>query len=273
MRITLLLPLSLFACALWSDRLQAQTPQQLIKLRGIIIVANGSGGTVGTTRSVLKAVGWSGLNVGVVTQHWSKEQGPAYDHNDVINHHRHGMQIAQAVSRYRSINPALQIVLLGHSSGNAVVLAAAKYLPPDSVDRIVLLAPSVSCSYDLRPALRTSRYGIDSFYSEFDVTLGIATDMFGTADGMRNKPSAGVVGFSAYWTRLTEPKLLWKLRQYKWNEGYFQFGANGAHYSWTNSKFIFSFVLPGLFPTPSQDGDINSDHSTGSQPKTPRQSS
>jgi hypothetical protein len=37
-------------------------------------------------------------------------------------------------------------------------------LPADGVNRLVLLAPSVYVAYDLRPALRAARGGIDVFH-------------------------------------------------------------------------------------------------------------
>ena len=69
-------------------------------------------------------------------------------------------------------------------------------LPPDSVDRIILLAPSVCTSYDLRPALRTARHGIDVFYSTEDrVILGLGMRIVGTAEHDCDI-AAGQVGFS-----------------------------------------------------------------------------
>ena len=70
------------------------------------------------------------------------------------------------MTAYRQAYPGRKVYLVGHSAGCAVVLAAAERLPTDSVDRLILLAPSVCVTYDLRPALRTVRCGIDVFYSD-----------------------------------------------------------------------------------------------------------
>jgi pimeloyl-ACP methyl ester carboxylesterase len=90
-----------------------------------------------------------------------------------------------------------RISLLGHSAGCAVVLAAAEILPPDSVDRIILLAPSVCDAYDVRPTLRAARDGMDVFYSSRDcLILGVGMRIFGTAE-RQCRTAAGAVRLHA----------------------------------------------------------------------------
>src|SRR5947207_2649584 len=73
--------------------------------------------------------------------------------------------------------------------------AAAEFLPPDSVERVVLLAPSVSAEYDLGPALACAREGIDVFHSGRDrAYLGLGVRLLGTAD-RHWSDAAGRVGF------------------------------------------------------------------------------
>ena len=70
---------------------------------------------------------------------------------------------------FHDANPERPVFLLSHSSGAAVILAAAESLPPDAVDGIVLLTPVVSPRFDLRIAVQASAGGIDSFYSARDL--------------------------------------------------------------------------------------------------------
>jgi pimeloyl-ACP methyl ester carboxylesterase len=87
------------------------------------------------------------------------------------------------------------VYLVGHSAGCAVALAAGDVLPPDSLRRIVLLAPSISADYDVRPALRSARDGIDVFFSSRDVFyLGFGAAITGTADRRWSSPAAGRTG-------------------------------------------------------------------------------
>ena len=118
------------------------------------------------------------------------------DHKDHCNHLSQGRQLAAQVLAYRQAYPGRRVYLVGHSAGSAVVLAAADLLPPDSVDRIILLAPSVCESYDLRPALRTVRKSIEVFYSDEDwLILGMCMQIVGTAEGSCRE-AAGKCGFS-----------------------------------------------------------------------------
>ena len=90
-----------------------------------------------------------------------------------------GQRLACRVTALRQASPAAEVYLVGHSAGCAVVLAAAESLPPGGVNRIILLAPSASLDYDLRPALRCARGGIDVFYSDRDVAyLGLGVSAF-----------------------------------------------------------------------------------------------
>ena len=75
-----------------------------------------------------------------------------------------------------------RVTAIAESSGSHVVLAAAECLPPGSVERIVLLAPSVASGYDLRRAIRATNSGIDVYYSPVDQVLDLAVNSVGTAD-------------------------------------------------------------------------------------------
>jgi pimeloyl-ACP methyl ester carboxylesterase len=104
-------------------------------------------------------------------------------------------RLVERVRDLQTSQPERPIYLLGHSAGAAIILAAAEKLPPASIERIVLLAPAVSPTYDLRPALRVSRRELVSFNSTFDrVCLDWCTSLFGTADRVYG-PAAGLDGF------------------------------------------------------------------------------
>ena len=105
-----------------------------------------------------------------------------------------GNRLACQVANYRQTYPDRNVYLIGHSAGCAVVLAALDQLPPDSIDRAILLAPSVCVSYDLRPALRAAR-GIDVFYSGEDRwILGACMWLVGTADRVLARTDSAIQG-------------------------------------------------------------------------------
>ena len=118
---------------------------------------------------------------------------------------------------------------MGHSTGCAVLLAAAERLPPGSIEKITLLAPSVPDQYDLRPALITSRKGIDSFYSPQDqLVLGLGMMIIGTTDP-NSRTAAGLSGFRQIYSGPNDAALYQKLTQHPWDSSMESSGNDGSH--------------------------------------------
>jgi alpha-beta hydrolase superfamily lysophospholipase len=127
--------------------------------RGVVFCADGAGGLAGTTHVLQHTVANAGASLQVEFVDWSHGTGRFLaDHV----HWRHivtqGRQLTWQIQAWRKRYPDQRIYLMGHSAGCAVVLVAAAELPPDSVDRLILLAPSVAADYDLRPALASARH-------------------------------------------------------------------------------------------------------------------
>ncbi len=216
--------------------------------RGIVFAADGSGDFRTLSGNMAQAVAESQLPLAVETVVWSHGYGHyAWDHVDHCNHLEKGRQLAARVLAYRQSYPGLRLYLAGHSAGNAVVLAAAEQLPPDTVDRIVLLAPSVSPDYDLRRALASSREGIDAFSSDRDrFVLDFCMRVAGTADSTRRGPAAGRVGFRTVVCSGADAALYTRLRQHRWDSGVRWTGHRGGHYGNNRVAFLRAYVLPLL---------------------------
>jgi pimeloyl-ACP methyl ester carboxylesterase len=225
----------------------AQAPQQC-PARGILFVADGSGDFRTLSCNLAQAVGEARLPLAVETVVWSHGYGRyVIDHVDHCNHLEMGRQLAERVLAYRRSYPWLRIYLAGHSAGNAVVLAAAERLPPDTVDRIILLAPSVSPGYDLRPALASSREGIDAFISDRDrIVLDLCMRVVGCADDSRRGAAAGRVGFRPVVGSPCDAALYTRLRQHGWNCAVAWCGHRGGHYGNNRVGFLRAYVLPLL---------------------------
>jgi len=182
---------------------------------------------------------------------WTCYGGPIQDHNYVANHRHFGAEMAARVEAFRKQCPAVRVYLMGHSSGTHVVLAAAECLPPGSIERIVLIAPSVSCSYDLRQAIKATRSGIDVYYSLEDLLLDRAADAFGTADGIRGTPTAGQVGFRRPPHTVPDANLYGLVRQYRYDAGvYAGSGHYGSHYGASRVNFMRLVALPNMLSLP-----------------------
>jgi pimeloyl-ACP methyl ester carboxylesterase len=213
----------------------------------VVFVANGSGDFRTVSANLGEVVAEISPPLQVETFVWSHGYGRyVTDHVDHANHLRCGRRLADQVAAYRQAYPERRIYLIGHSAGCAVVLAAAEALPPDSVDRIVLLAPSVCVCYDLRPALRSARRGIDVFHSGADtVILGLGMRIVGTAEhGCRT--AAGQCGFTPILSCPADALLYSRLRQHPWDPVVQWSGNDGGHYGSNRPGFLRAYVLPLL---------------------------
>jgi pimeloyl-ACP methyl ester carboxylesterase len=217
----------------------------------VVFVADGSGDFRTTSKALCQAVRDCGAGLRIETFVWSHGYGRMLaDHFDHCNHLEEGQQLAGQIAAWRQACPQRAVYLAGHSSGCAVLLAAAEVSPPGSIERMVLLAPAVACDYDLRPALRACRQGIDVFISRRDVgALGVGTGIAGTAD-RRWCSAAGRVGFAPVLTCPGDEMLYTKLRTHPWDCSVVWSGNRGSHYGTLEQGFMRAYVLPLLTRTP-----------------------
>lgn len=216
---------------------------------GVVFVANGAGDSREVSQNLSKVVIDASLPLQIETHVWSHGAGRIVaDQVDHDNHVVQGRRLATQVSAYRQAYPCRRIYLVGQSAGCAVVLIAAQLLPPDSIDRIILLAPSVCANYDLRPALRVAREGIDGFHSEQDRwVLGLGVRIVGTAEG-GCRTAAGRVGFSPVIHSHTDALLYTRLRQHPWDPVVRWSGNSGGHTGNYETEFLRAYVLPLFIP-------------------------
>jgi pimeloyl-ACP methyl ester carboxylesterase len=168
------------------------------------------------------------------------------DHLDYCHIQEEGQRLAERLCALKQQCPGRPVYIVSHSAGCAVVLSAVEQLPPGSVDRIVLLAPAVSATYDLRPALASSVQGVDVFYSSRDwATLGIAIALLGTAD-RECGPAAGRIGFYPVLAGPGDECLFARLRQYPWEPYMAHIGNRGGHYGTYQPAFLRAYLLPLL---------------------------
>jgi hypothetical protein len=122
-------------------------------------------------------------------------------------------------------------------------------LPPQTLERIILLSAAVSPSYDLKPALRATRQEIVSFNSELDwFVLGWGTWQFGTADRFYCS-SAGKCGFVRPPENDTEGRELYRrLVEIRWTPNMLLRGNNGGHIGSVMPTFLATDVAPWLKP-------------------------
>jgi pimeloyl-ACP methyl ester carboxylesterase len=213
--------------------------------RGIVFTANGAGGWLATSNALRQALRDEGLPLRVEAFEWSHGTGRVFaDQTDYAYARAEGKRLAEQVAAYRRARPTAPIFLVAHSAGCAVVLAAVEALPAGTVDRVVLMAPAISADYDLRPALRAVRCGVDVFCSRRDMFyLGIGTGLVGTAD-RHWSAAAGRTGFRQVGDCPEDAALYAKLRQHTWHPCQMWTGNLGGHYGAYRPGFLKAYVLP-----------------------------
>jgi hypothetical protein len=202
----------------------------------IVLVADGSGGLPGPSAELRRLAACSCMLMKVEPVQWS--YGTGWIMLDLYVHSHHlsqGQVLAKQIMAYRQNCPTVRICLVGHSSGTAVILAAAECLPPGTVDRIVLLAPSVSKTYDLRAALNSSREGIDCFFSHRDM-VSLSMTVWPTADLRYFTGAAGFFGFQSGGGCCNG--LCGPLRQHE--------NVTHGHFSCNQTAFLRDHVMPML---------------------------
>ncbi|MFL5240869.1 MAG: alpha/beta fold hydrolase [Gemmataceae bacterium] len=212
---------------------------------GVVLAAEGAGNLGRLPAALRQALGESHILLEVKPVAWSHGNGRIFaDQMDFAHTQAEGRRLATTITASRQARPLDQIYLVGYSAGCAVALAAAEELPPGSVDGIVLLAPSVSAHYDLRPALACCP--IDVFYSTEDwFFLGVGVALLGTTD-RDQLPAAGRTGFLTTVTSPQDKARYARLHQHPWIADDEHTGHRGGHFGGTQSAFLRTQVIPLL---------------------------
>ncbi|HXG10685.1 MAG TPA: alpha/beta hydrolase [Gemmataceae bacterium] len=215
---------------------------------GVVLVADGAGDYLGLTKAVQQAVADAGLPLEVEPLRWSHGYRRSFaDQVDRAHIRAQGQRLADKVLALRQACPDRPVYLMAHSAGAAVVLAAAPCLPPDSVERIVLLAPTVSAHADIRPALLCARQGMDVFYSHRDqFAWVVAFTLIGTEGRLCPRIAARVGFLEPSEPTADEQVLFLRLHQHAWEPCQRSFGHDGGHYGACQQGFLHAHVLPLL---------------------------
>jgi pimeloyl-ACP methyl ester carboxylesterase len=218
--------------------------------QGLVIVLDGAGGFEAASRTMRKTAAECKMPLEVHGFHWTHGYCRIFSDQMHASHtRREGQKLAELLLTCRQEAPDQPIYLVGHSAGCGVALIAAEKLPPNTLERIVLLAPAVSAKHDLRAALRSSCRGIDVFISNHDwCCLGLGVMLAGTTDRYWLSGAAGKIGFQPILTCPEDEALYAKLRQYPWNPSLMWTGHKGGHYGAYQPGFLRAFVFPLLWP-------------------------
>jgi pimeloyl-ACP methyl ester carboxylesterase len=217
---------------------------------GVVIQVGGVGGIGFMSASTRYALPRAGLPHEIRDFVWTHGKGHVFlDLQDTRHCLSKAQELADQIRKIKEDQPGRPVYLMAHSGGCALSLAAAEMLPDRTIERIILLSAAVSPTYDLRPALKATNYGIISFYSRKDhLILGWGTKHFGTMDRYYG-PSAGYVGFSVPTNLGPDDRLLYaRLVQLPWYPKLILEGNSGGHNGSVMPGFLAKEVVPWLKP-------------------------
>jgi hypothetical protein len=217
---------------------------------GVVFMVGGVGGLDILGMSAQWALPRAGVRHEIRDFVWTHGWGRLFkDLQDTRHVLRQADILARKVQEVKAADPDRQVYLVGKSGGTGVVLAAAEQLPPNTLERIVLLSAAVSPTYDLRDALRSARGGIVSFYSKYDqFILGWGTSQFGTIDRVYG-PGAGLRRFQVPEGLGPEDQALYgRLVEVPWSPRMIWEGHTGTHFGTSLPAFLAKEVAPWLKP-------------------------
>lgn len=214
-----------------------------------MIVADGVGGFNVCGMALAKVAREAGLPLDIQVVRWGHGVGRWYaDLSKTANQQAQAERVAKTIRLHRTLRPRDPVFLVGKSGGCAVLVKALEQPSGAKVERLILLAPALSPSYDLTRALNNVINEAVVFWSPLDVLiLGVGTRLFGTSDRVRGW-GAGLVGFRR--PSATDPperiEAYKKLRQVRWSPRMSATGNLGGHLGTDSPLFLKRYVLPLL---------------------------
>lgn len=190
------------------------------------------------------------------------------------------LKIANKIAAYQNLHPGCPVHIIGHSGGGGIAIMALERLPAGhEISSALLLAPAVSPDYDLRSALRRTRFGIWNYYSPYDVGfLGAGTSVMGTVDGKWTR-AAGNVGFHLP-ARLSDADrqlYVTRLHQQPYTREMSRSGHDGGHGGWAARGFVRDWLAPIVRGQFTARDPAHADGAGGTvntpQPKSPESTS
>jgi len=213
---------------------------------GITFYCPGAGNIDFGDRGLRQGLEQAGYKGQVATVVWTVSLNPAIDQMLRLNARAGASRLARAIERYIDRYPGRPVHVVGLSAGTGVAVWALERLDEGyMVDNVVLLASSLSHTYDVSRALTHVRGKIYNYYSPYDAILTIPMKVFGTIDAKFGVDGAGAVG-------LHPPHGADRVVNIRWRPEYAQYGYNGGHTDGTSPAFVRA-VLARHFISPPAD--------------------
>jgi pimeloyl-ACP methyl ester carboxylesterase len=205
-------------------------------------------------------LGEGGVDHAIEIVDWTAGHNVLEDQTNLDRNRQIARQSSQRIARYVAQYPGRPVHLVGISAGTGIVVFAVEQLPPGvQVDGLILMASSLTNTYDLSPAMNRVRNDITNFSSVADVgVLGVGVGLAGTVD-RGSGPAAGLYGFGLPDGASPQIEALYKekLVEVPWKPTYVVYGHVGDHLGAASAGFVRRFVAPIVLDASRLRGDQN----------------
>lgn len=186
--------LSVAAWGCRSDRVPLAVAPAAAPAEPYVLHLPGIGGYLPVDRSLMRGLRAGGVNGTIAYYDWTAGDPGMRALLDNANKVEQADRVAEMLIALHRADPNRPIYLIGHSGGAGIAVWALERLPETvRIQRLILLAPALSSTYDLSHALQRVEDRAYALISEHDPVLA-ATRVFGTIDSVRTH-AAGRVGF------------------------------------------------------------------------------
>jgi pimeloyl-ACP methyl ester carboxylesterase len=230
-----------------------------VRVKGpLLLHLPGVGGYLGVDRRMLAGLRDADLVANIVVYDWTEHDPGIHALQAYGRNQREAQIVSDLIAAHASADPQSPIYITAHSGGCAIAAWALAKLPADiNVQTVILIAPALSPTFDLSPALRHVEGKMYVFYSRFDtLVLFTGTRIFGTMDGIQTQ-AAGFSGFVE--PKNADPLMYQKLVQRPYEKAWAKYGDYGDHIGGMSRAFASAMIEPLISSAPTTQASVQTD--------------
>lgn len=244
------------ACLVWAggcSHVNYTSPERYA--HGLVVCLSGSGHMMNEVRNVRRGLAEGGVDCAIEVFEWSRFM---LDLTNVEQKKGLASQLARRIETYQKVYPGRPVHLLGVSSGTGLVVWALEDLAPGHrVTSAVLIASSLSRTYDLTAALTHLDGVAYNFHSPMDLVSGVSV-VVRSVDG-RHGVAAGLSGFRPPDDTDERTRAVYaeKLVQVGWRPADTLTGNVGDHLGATRPAYVRKHIAPLVRGERDHGGDAS----------------
>lgn len=224
----------------WNPKIPRKADTLRRRSRGLTLILGGIEGPSPYNRAMACAVLESGYRGAVRRIDWNTGIPLIRSLVNLMSRrhqNRQATEVARQIVEHKREFPHAPVCLMAQSGGGLIVVRALEMLPPDiKVHTAVLLAASISPSYDISVAASKCTHGLISVGGPGDyMFLGVGTTLLGSSDRVFG-PSAGWVGWHHHGRQ--------DFVELRWHPSWLRYGYLGNHTTSSSRAFLSHVIAP-----------------------------